>query len=167
MIMTWSRVVLSLLLHLTLCAAFGWLRLPARSTAAKDLEIFILCHDLAVLCRQVSPTATLLARPGDLLRLNPATPPLAAGPSARHPGHIAGLAPAPDHEEMDLPQPRSVTPQLHSSASTTTPGPRGRPARSAEPERSQRRASVMGKAKSTFGGVGALSKVRSRNRHGE
>ena len=33
---------------------FGWLQLLARSTAAKDLEILILRHELTVLRRQVS-----------------------------------------------------------------------------------------------------------------
>lgn len=42
------------LLYLTSCTVFGWLRLLARSTAAKDIEILILRHELAVLRRQVS-----------------------------------------------------------------------------------------------------------------
>jgi hypothetical protein len=34
---------------------FGWLRLLARSTAAKDIEILILRHEVTVLCRQLRP----------------------------------------------------------------------------------------------------------------
>src|SRR5437764_12656049 len=33
--------------------AFGWLRLLARRSAAKDLEILVLQHELAVLRRQI------------------------------------------------------------------------------------------------------------------
>jgi hypothetical protein len=33
---------------------FGWLRLLARSTAAKDIEILILRHEVMVLRRQIS-----------------------------------------------------------------------------------------------------------------
>lgn len=41
------------LLYLISVTVFGWLRLLARSTAAKDLEIRILRHELTVLRRQV------------------------------------------------------------------------------------------------------------------
>jgi hypothetical protein len=46
--------VLFRLLYLTSCAVFGWLRLLARSTAAKDIEILILRHEVTVLRRHVS-----------------------------------------------------------------------------------------------------------------
>lgn len=42
------------LLYLISVTMFGWLRLLARSTAAKDLEILLLRHELAVLRRHVS-----------------------------------------------------------------------------------------------------------------
>ena len=42
------------LLYLISCAVFGWLGLLARSTAAKDVEILILRHEVSVLRRQVS-----------------------------------------------------------------------------------------------------------------
>ena len=42
------------LLYLICVTVFGWLQLLARSTAAKDLEILILRHELTVLRRQVS-----------------------------------------------------------------------------------------------------------------
>jgi putative transposase len=35
--------------------AFGWLGLLARSTAAKNIEILILRHEVTVLRRQVNP----------------------------------------------------------------------------------------------------------------
>ncbi len=42
------------LLYLISVTVFGWLRLLARSAAAKDIEILILRHEVAVLRRQVS-----------------------------------------------------------------------------------------------------------------
>jgi hypothetical protein len=46
--------VLFRLLYLMCVTVFGWLRLLARSAATKDLEILILCHEVAVLRRQVN-----------------------------------------------------------------------------------------------------------------
>jgi hypothetical protein len=46
--------VLFRLLYLISITVFGWLQLLARSTAAKDLEILILRHELTVLRRPVS-----------------------------------------------------------------------------------------------------------------
>ena len=37
------------LLYLIVCAVFGWLRLLARSAEAKNIEILILRHEVAVL----------------------------------------------------------------------------------------------------------------------
>jgi hypothetical protein len=47
--------VLFRLLYLISVTVFGWLRLLARSTAAKDIEILILRHELTVLRRQRRP----------------------------------------------------------------------------------------------------------------
>jgi putative transposase len=46
--------VLFRLLYLISVTVFGWLRLLARSTAAKDIEILILRHEVTVLRRQVT-----------------------------------------------------------------------------------------------------------------
>ena len=42
------------LLYLICVTVFGWLRLLARSAAARDVEILVLRHELTVLHRQVS-----------------------------------------------------------------------------------------------------------------
>jgi putative transposase len=47
--------VLFRLLYLISVTVFGWLRLLARSTAAKDIEILILRHEVTVLRRQLRP----------------------------------------------------------------------------------------------------------------
>jgi putative transposase len=46
--------VLFRLLYLICVTVFGWLGLLARSTAAKDIEILILRHEVTVLRRQVT-----------------------------------------------------------------------------------------------------------------
>jgi putative transposase len=48
--------VLFRLLYLTTIKLLGWLGLLARSTAAKNAEILILRHDVAVLRPQVTRT---------------------------------------------------------------------------------------------------------------
>jgi putative transposase len=47
--------VLFRLLYLIAVTVFGWLGLLARSTAAKDIEILILRHEVTVLRRQLRP----------------------------------------------------------------------------------------------------------------
>jgi hypothetical protein len=48
--------VLFRLLYVISVTVFGWLRLLAGNTAAKDLEILVLRHEVTVLRRHVSPT---------------------------------------------------------------------------------------------------------------
>jgi putative transposase len=46
--------VLFQLLYLICITVFSWLRLLTRSTAAKDIEILILRHEVTVMRRQVT-----------------------------------------------------------------------------------------------------------------
>ena len=92
------------LLYLITIRVFGWLVLLGRSQASKDAEIMILRHEIAVLRRQVArptpdwPDRAILAA---LARRLPAV----LRRPARHSGHDAGLAPPPDHPQMDVPEP--------------------------------------------------------------
>jgi hypothetical protein len=49
--------VLFRLLYLVTIRLFGWLKLLASTTAAKNVEILILRHEVAVLRRQVTRLA--------------------------------------------------------------------------------------------------------------
>lgn len=42
------------LLYLLMVRSFGWLTLLARSDTSKDVEIFVLRHEIAILRRQVA-----------------------------------------------------------------------------------------------------------------
>jgi hypothetical protein len=59
------------LLYLICCAVFSWLRLLARSTAAKDVEILILRHEITVFAPSSQSTSTQLAAASDPVRPDP------------------------------------------------------------------------------------------------
>jgi putative transposase len=46
--------VLFRLAHRLMVRLFGWLALLTRSETSKDVEILVLCHEVAVLLRQVA-----------------------------------------------------------------------------------------------------------------
>jgi putative transposase len=94
--------VLIRLTYLFMARVLGRLVLLARSDAAKDTEILVLRHEVAVLRRQVArpkPDWADRAVIAVLAGLLPGAP--AAAPD-RGTGHAAGLAPALGQEEMDL-----------------------------------------------------------------
>ena len=81
---------------------FGWLVFLVRSDAAKDMEILVLRHEVAVLRRQVArPKPDWVGR-AVIAAFGQAAAQVAAAEPDRDTGHRAGLAPAPGQEEMDL-----------------------------------------------------------------
>jgi putative transposase len=98
-------------IYLLMNRVFGWLLLLARSGAAEEMEVLVLLrHEVAVPRRQVSRPKPDWADRAVLAALTRTLP----GQQRLHrivtPGHPAGLAPSPGHEEMDLSQRTGTSP---------------------------------------------------------
>ena len=91
------------LLYLLMARLFDWLALLARNDTSKDVEILVLRHEVAVLRRHVARPEAGLGRSGRDRRLDKTAAQAPAAAPDRDTRHPARLAPAPDQEQVDLP----------------------------------------------------------------
>ena len=90
------------LIFVRLC---GWLVLPGRSTASRDIELLVLRHEVAVL-RRTHPRPRLdRAGRAVLAALTPLLPARLRMHRAGHTRHRPPMAPAPGPPEAGLPAP--------------------------------------------------------------
>jgi hypothetical protein len=98
--------VLSKFAYLTLCRSIQLLVLLARGDAAKDLEILVLRHQLAVLRRQTNNPGSILPT-GWCLPPSAAPCPVPAGRASSSSPRRCCAGPAAGRRRLDLPAPRN------------------------------------------------------------
>ncbi len=121
--------MLSKFAYLTLCRSIQLLVLLARGDAAKDLEILVLRHQLAVLRRQVSRPRLEPADRALLAALSRALPRSRWSCFFVKPDNAAAVAPAIGHRCVDLSAPwtRATVTRPGVAAADRSPG-QGEPA---------------------------------------
>jgi putative transposase len=99
-----SAFVLIRLIYLFAVRVLGWLVPLARNDAAKDVEILVLRHKIALLRRHVTRPEPGWADRAVIAALARAAAQIPAAAPDRDARDLAGLAPAPGQAEMGLPE---------------------------------------------------------------
>jgi hypothetical protein len=92
------------LVYLVFSQLMQWAVLVARDSAAKDVELLVLRHELAVLRRQVSRPQVDWADRAGVGRSEPLAAPLAAARNLRTAGHAVAVASGLGSPAVDLPE---------------------------------------------------------------
>ena len=83
-----------------------------RTLSSKDVELLVLRHEVRGTPQNQPEVSPGLGRPSRARRPDPTPTLRTTRPPPDHPGHGPAVAPPPDHQEVDLPEPRrSPTPR--------------------------------------------------------